>query len=79
MRLQLGLRIARSWCGVGFPLLSLMHNFRPMNTTDALITVSVISNANLTTLAETLVYIGIGSTWEKATKLNKAEHYYTVQ
>lgn len=43
------------------------------------VTLSVLDGLDLTSLRGTLVYIGLGSSWEEVRQLNKAGHYYTIQ
>ena len=43
------------------------------------VTLPITAAADLTTLAGTLVYVGLGSNWDEVKMLNKAGHYYTVQ
>ena len=43
------------------------------------VTLPVVQNLDLSTLVGTLVYVGLGSSWQEVKMLNKAGHYYTVQ
>jgi len=39
----------------------------------------VINGLDLSALPGTLVYAGMGSSWDEVRNLNQAGHYYTVQ
>lgn len=43
------------------------------------ITVPVLNAFDASSLVGTLVYVGMGTSWEEVRTLNKAGHYYTVQ
>lgn len=43
------------------------------------ISLPVVEAINLRSIAGTLVYVGMGASWDEVKLLNKAGHYYTVQ
>ena len=43
------------------------------------VTLPIVRGANLSGIAGTLVYVGMGSSWEEVKQLNKAGHYYTIE
>ena len=43
------------------------------------VNLQVLTAQDLSSLVGTLVYIGLGSSWEEVRSMNKAGHYYTVQ
>ena len=43
------------------------------------VTLPIVRGANLNGIAGTLVYVGLGSSWEEVKQLNKAGHYYTIE
>ena len=43
------------------------------------ITLPVVQNVDLTSIVGTLVYVGIGASWQDVSQFNRAGHYYTVQ
>jgi hypothetical protein len=43
------------------------------------ITLPALNGFDLTSLVGTLMYVGMGSSWEEVRSLNMAGHYYTVQ
>ena len=43
------------------------------------VTLPIVRGANLSGIAGTLVYVGLGSSWEEVKQLNKAGHYYTIE
>lgn len=46
---------------------------------DGKVTLPVTAGLDLSGIAGTLVYVGLGSSWDEVKLLNKAGHYYTVQ
>jgi len=43
------------------------------------ITLSITNGYDLSSVVGTLVYIGIGSSWDEVKNMNQAGHYYTIQ
>ena len=43
------------------------------------VTLPIVRGVNLSGAAGTLVYVGLGSSWEEVKQLNKAGHYYTIE
>lgn len=64
------------WTAMTEPMLPARSLTVPMAGT---VTLAVTNALDLSTLVGTLVYIGLGASWEEVRSLNKAGHYHTVQ
>jgi len=65
-----------SWSLMAEPMLPAMTVTVPATGS---ITLPVTNALNLSSISGTLVYVGMGSSWDEVRNLNQAGHYYTVQ
>jgi len=70
------MQTSAGWAPMTEPMQSALTLRVPMSGP---VTLPVTTGLDLSALVGTLVYVGLGASWEEVRSLNKAGHYYTVQ